>query len=342
MNFFALGIATKDPDFGWLDFFYQQPLVLDNAGLVEKIKKTLRVVNSEQIIDHDKLVDLQRSLAPTKHYPPLDWLVNNPPSLNESQFLVGILLVDDLPVSTVGEAYLKLHLLSYRLAKPNSLNLTNLFKVLPTVAWTNHGPIAMQKLAEQQFKARLSGDFILVRAVDKFPPLTDYLVPSNVRIADTARVRLGAYLGPGTTVMHEGFINFNAGTAGPNMVEGRISAGVWLAPNSDLGGGASTMGTLSGGGTVLISVGENCLIGANAGLGIPLGDNCTIEAGLYITAGSKISLLDNNGELVQTVKAHQLAARSNLLFRRNSLSGKIECLHHGSPAELNKLLHDYN
>ena len=178
--------------------------------------------------------------------------------------------------------------------------------------------------------------------MDKFPKMTNYVVPAGVRIAHTARVRLGAYLGEGTTVMHEGFINFNAGTEGPGMVEGRISAGVWVGGGSDLGGGCSTMGTLSGGGNIVISVGKECLIGANAGLGIPLGDRCTIEAGLFITAGTKVTVLDGARQPVETVSAKDLSNRSDLLFRRNSTTGAVECLTNRSAIELNETLHANN
>ena len=181
-----------------------------------------------------------------------------------------------------------------------------------------------------------------VASVDKFPKMTNYVVPAGVRIAHTARVRLGAYLGEGTTVMHEGFINFNAGAEGPSMVEGRISAGVMVGAGSDLGGGCSTMGTLSGGGNIIISVGSECLIGANAGLGIPLGDRCTIEAGLFVTAGTKVTILDGARRPVETVSARDLSGRSDLLFRRNSTSGAVECLTNKSSIELNNMLHDNN
>ena len=186
------------------------------------------------------------------------------------------------------------------------------------------------------------GETLTVHSVDKFPRMTDYVVPIGVRIADTARVRLGAYIGEGTTVMHEGFINFNAGTEGPGMVEGRISAGVFVGSGSDLGGSSSTMGTLSGGGNIVISLGRECLLGANAGIGIPLGDRCTVEAGLYITAGTKVVMLDEQGEAVQTIKARELAGKSDLLLRRNSTTGAVECLTNKSAVELNEELHAHN
>ncbi len=193
--------------------------------------------------------------------------------LAESQKpLVATLLAEDAAPSSTPEAYLKLHLLSHRLVKPHAVNLSGIFPLLPNVAWTNIGAVDLAELAELQLEARLKGKLLEVFSVDKFPKMTDYVVPAGVRIADTARVRLGAYIGEGTTVMHEGFVNFNAGTEGPGMIEGRVSAGVFVGKGSDLGGGCSTMGTLSGGGNIVISVGEGCLIGANAGIGIPLGD----------------------------------------------------------------------
>ncbi len=205
-----------------------------------------------------------------------------------SRRLVLTVIRRDGRLTSVAEAYLKLHLLSHRLVKPNTVDLRGIFKILPTVAWTSAGAIDGREIAARLLRARLARQVLHIFALDKFPPLLDYVVPAGVRIADTARVRLGAYLGEGTTVMPAGFINFNAGTVGPNMVEGRVSQGVVLAAGSDLGGGASTMGTLSGGNDTLVSVGRNCLIGANAGIGIALGDNCTVEAGLYVTAGTKV------------------------------------------------------
>ncbi len=222
------------------------------------------------------------------------------------------------------------------------MNLEGIFPLLPNLAWTSEGAIDLEELAQRQLQARTAGRTLEVKAVDKFPPMTDYVVPSGVRIADTARVRLGAYVGEGTTVMHEGFINFNAGTEGKSMIEGRISAGVVIGEGSDLGGGCSTMGTLSGGGNIIISVGQNCLLGANAGIGIPLGDRCTVEAGLYITAGTKVQVLDDSNSLVRTVKARDLANQSDLLFRRNSETGAVECRTNKSAVALNEELHANN
>ena len=245
------------------------------------------------------------------------------------------------PIVDVADAYLKLHLLSYRQLLPNSVNLSKIFKVLPTVAWTNEGAIAIAELEQRQWQARVEKKHLKVYAVDKFPSLLDYLVPSGVRIADSARVRLGAYLGEGTTVMPSGFINFNAGCHGPNMIEGRVSQGVMIDRGSDLGGGASTMGTLSGGNDGLVSVGKNCLIGANAGIGLSLGDNCTVEAGLYVTAGAKVHLIID-GCQPKIVKARELSARSNLLWRRNSHNGQLECLTNDRNFQLNHDLHVNN
>jgi len=256
--------------------------------------------------------------------------------------IIASSLSDNAPPQTVSDAYLKLHLLSHRLVKPHGTDLSGIFALLPNVAWTDEGAIDLEELPDRQLTARLSGKVLEVSSVDKFPKMTNYVVPTGVRIAHSARVRLGAYLGSGTTVMHEGFINFNAGTEGPGMVEGRISAGVMVGKGSDLGGGCSTMGTLSGGGNIIISVGEECLIGANAGLGIPLGDRCTIEAGLFVTAGTKVALLDDARNVVETVAARDLASRSDLLFRRNSLSGSVECLTNKTAIELNESLHANN
>ena len=239
------------------------------------------------------------------------------------------------PPADAYDAYLRLHLLSHRLIRPHEANLDGLFGVLNNVAWTSHGPVDPAALPEVQRTFRASGEPFQVFSVDKFPRMTDYVVPSGVRIADADRVRLGAYLAEGTTVMHEGFVNFNAGTLGHSMVEGRISAGIVVGDGSDIGGGASIMGTLSGGGTTVISIGERCLLGANAGLGISLGDDCVVEAGLYLTAGARVLLPDG-----EVVKARELSGASGVLFRRNSQSGAIEVVQRsGSWGGLNAALH---
>ena len=245
----------------------------------------------------------------------------------------------DKPIEDVVSAYLKLHLISYRFMLPNSINLDGLFHALPNVAWTNKGPISIDEIDQELLNSKQSKSDLFIRSLDKFPQLVDYIIPKNVRIADASRVRLGAYLSPGTTIMHEGFVNFNAGTLGTAMIEGRVSAGVVVGDNSDLGGGCSTMGTLSGGNNIKISIGENCLIGANAGVGIPLGDNCTIEAGLYITAGTKIEVYKENGEVDGVLKGSELSNCSNLVFLRNSQNGKVIAKVNQKSINLNSALH---
>jgi 2,3,4,5-tetrahydropyridine-2-carboxylate N-succinyltransferase len=259
-----------------------------------------------------------------------------------NQRIVAMFIENDSAPTSVEEVYLKLHLLSHRLCKPHSLNLNGAFGILHNLAWTNEGAIELNDLPMRQLEARLAGGVLEVMSVDKFPKMTNYVVPKGVRIAHTARVRLGAYIGEGTTVMHEGFVNFNAGTEGPAMIEGRISAGVMIGAGSDLGGGCSTMGTLSGGGTEIISVGKDCLIGANAGLGFPLGDRCIIEAGLYVTAGTKVNLLDKDNQPAGTAKARELSGKSDLLFRRNSVTGAVECRANKTAIALNEELHSHN
>jgi len=245
----------------------------------------------------------------------------------------------DEPVDGVVSAYLKLHLLSYKFVKPNSINLDGLFRSLPNIAWTNQGPVSLDEIDEKLLESKTSSNNLYIRSLDKFPCLTDYIIPKNVRIADASRVRLGAYLSPGTTVMHEGFVNFNAGTLGKAMIEGRISAGVVIGDNSDLGGGCSTMGTLSGGNNIKISVGKNCLLGANSGIGIPLGDNCTVEAGLYITSGTKIQLHDIEGNPSMIKKGLELANSSDLVFLRNSINGMVIAKPNKKSIQLNSQLH---
>ncbi|MHC3749985.1 2,3,4,5-tetrahydropyridine-2,6-dicarboxylate N-succinyltransferase [Stutzerimonas stutzeri] len=336
----AFGVGTQNRQGDWLEVFYAQPLLQPAGELVAAIAPLLGYAGGNQAIaitttQAAQLADALKPLDSAQHA-----LLTR---LAESQRpLVVTLLAEDAALTSTPEAYLKLHLISHRLVKPHGLNLTGIFPLLPNVAWTNQGAVDLAELAERQLEARLKGELLEVFSVDKFPKMTDYVVPAGVRIADTARVRLGAYVGEGTTVMHEGFINFNAGTQGPGMIEGRVSAGVFVGKGSDLGGGCSTMGTLSGGGNIVISVGEGCLIGANAGIGIPLGDRNTVESGLYITAGTKVSLLDENDQLVKVVKARDLAGQSDLLFRRNSQTGAVECKTHKSAIELNEALHAHN
>ena len=303
MNIKAIGIANKSSNGDILDVFYPN-IEFGNKKINNKIKDINS--NDKEIIIEFTQEDLNR------------------------------------PIENVQEAYLKLHLLSYRLVLPNSINLDGLFNCLPNVAWTNIGPIGIDDIDLKLQESKYGKNNIFIRSIDKFPCLTDYIIPKNVRIADASRVRLGAYLSEGTTIMHEGFVNFNAGTEGVAMIEGRISAGVLVGSGSDLGGSSSTMGTLSGGGTELVSVGENCLIGANAGIGFPLADGCTIEAGLYVTAGMKINRLDENGVLIEVVKAKDISSVKNLVFRRNSLSGNVECIPDANSISLNEELHSHN
>lgn len=245
--------------------------------------------------------------------------------------------LDAAPAGTA-DAYLRLHLLSTRLAAPNSLNLDGIFGKLPNVVWTNFGPCAVEDFETVRLRLRARGP-LTVYGVDKFPRMTDYVVPSGVRIADAGRVRLGAHLAEGTTVMHEGFVNFNAGTLGVSMVEGRISAGVVVGNGTDVGGGASIMGTLSGGGREKIALGERVLLGANSGVGISIGDESVVEAGLYVTAGTRVSVLVP-GKEPKVVKAVELSGVPNLLFRRNSTTGAVEALaRSGASVELNAALH---
>ncbi|MDR1999772.1 MAG: 2,3,4,5-tetrahydropyridine-2,6-dicarboxylate N-succinyltransferase [Frankiaceae bacterium] len=239
----------------------------------------------------------------------------------------------DAPPADAADVYLRLHLLSHCLARPNTINLDGVFGLLETVVWTSAGPCAVEGFEATRARLMARGPLV-VDGVDKFPRMTDYVIPAGVRIADASRVRLGAHLAPGTTVMHEGFCNFNAGTLGTAMVEGRISQGVIVGEGSDIGGGASLMGTLSGGGTQLVSVGRRSLVGANGGIGIAIGDDCVVEAGCYITAGSIITLADGS-----RVKGKELSGRHGLLFRRNSATGALEALTRTAGIELNTALH---
>ena len=249
--------------------------------------------------------------------------------------IVSIQIDTEVAPADAKDAYLRLHLLSHRLIRPHGLSLDGIFGLLANVVWTNHGPCEVEGFELVRAKLRAKYGQVTVYSIDKFPRMVDYVIPSGVRIADADRVRLGAYLASGTTVMHEGFVNFNAGTLGTSMVEGRISAGVVVGDGSDIGGGASIMGTLSGGGKQVISIGEKSLLGANSGLGISLGNNCVVEAGTYITAAAKVTLPDG-----QIVKAAELSGGDNLLFRRNSQSGALEVVSKtGSWGGLNSILH---
>ena len=279
-----------------------------------------------KIVCKSENADEYKSLESVKHIPSI---------IKDRERFIFHKLNQDTAIKNVKDAYLKLHLLSLKLVKPNTINLEGIFNALPNVVWTSQGPVHPDDLEE----IRKDNDSLYVRSIDKFPCLTDYVIPEGIRIADASRVRLGAYLSEGTTVMHEGFVNFTAGTLGPAMIEGRISAGVVIGANSDLGGGCSTMGTLSGGNDVKISVGEDCLLGANSGLGIPLGDRCIVEAGLYLTAGSKVEVLDKDNELVKIVKASELSSKDDQLFIRNSLTGAIQCNPNNKKVSLNDQLH---
>ena len=301
MNIKAIGLISKSANGDILDVFFP---VINFNGEKTEIDNLDNIESSKEIIE-------------------LSW---NQDNLDE-------------PIDGVVSAYLKLHLLSYKFVKPNSINLDGLFGSLPNIAWTNQGPVSLDEIDEKLLESKNSSNNLYIRSLDKFPCLTDYIIPKNVRIADASRVRLGAYLSSGTTVMHEGFVNFNAGTLGKAMIEGRISAGVVIGDNSDLGGGCSTMGTLSGGNDIKISVGKNCLLGANSGIGIPLGDNCTVEAGLYITSGTKIQLHDTEGNPTIIKKGLELANSSDLVFLRNSINGMVVAKPNKKSIQLNTQLH---
>lgn len=343
MAYFALafGTATKNRDGKIIEAFFPAPILNPSDALVSELAQVSGYGEGNQYIDISTEQSAQLATIFAQHDQ-----ANNASfadkAANASQPLVLVILASDQQPQSVAEGFLKLQLISHRLVKPHGTVLDGIFGLLHNIAWTNEGPIDLPELADRQIEARLAGRALTVDCVDKFPKMVDYIVPAGIRIADTSRVRLGAHVGEGTTVMHEGFINFNAGTTGVSMVEGRISAGVVVGNGSDIGGGASIMGTLSGGGKVVVSIGENSLLGANAGLGFPLGDRCTIESGLYVTAGTKVRMLDNQGQEVEIVKARDLAGVSDLLFRRNSITGQIECLANKSAVELNSMLHSHN
>jgi 2,3,4,5-tetrahydropyridine-2-carboxylate N-succinyltransferase len=313
------GVATVAAGREVLDTWYPAP-VLGRAGAPDGVSGTVR-------LDADGAADLLGA-------PVADALG---PDVGRGVEVVAVLtVIDDLaaPPADAHDAYLRLHLLSHRLVAPHGANLDGIFGLLANVVWTNHGPCPVEAFEATRLRLRASGS-VVVFGVDKFPRMTDYVVPDGVRIADADRVRLGAHLAEGTTVMHEGFVNFNAGTLGSSMVEGRISSGVVVGEGSDIGGGASIMGTLSGGGKEVVRLGRRCLLGANAGIGISLGDDCVVEAGLYVTAGSRVTLPDGS-----IVKAGSLSGRDGLLFRRNSVTGAVEALPRtGTWGELNAALH---
>lgn len=337
----ALGTATKNRDGKIIEAFFPTPALNPSEELVKAVAAVVSYKEGNQSIEVTpaQCADLAVAFEAAGDEKSAQFAAK---ASQSSQTLVLVILATDTAPTSVSEGFLKLQLISHRLVKPHGVVLDGIFGLLHNIAWTNKGPIDLPELAERQMDARLNGDVIIVDCVDKFPKMVDYIVPTGVRIADTSRVRLGAHVGEGTTVMHEGFINFNAGTTGVSMVEGRISAGVMVGEGSDIGGGASIMGTLSGGGKMVISIGENCLLGANAGLGFPMGDRCTIESGLYVTAGTKVRMLDNEGKEVEIAKARDLAGKADLLFRRNSITGQIECLTNKSAVELNSELHSNN
>lgn len=334
----AFGTATKNRDQKIIEAFFPNPILNPNEDLVATIAAITGYEGGNQVIEIKSAVAEQLAAAfnGENDTDNADFAVA---AAKSKQPLVLVILATDEAPQSVAEGYLKLQLISHRLVKPHGVVLDGIFGLLHNIAWTNKGAIDLPELKDRQMKARLKGKTITVDCVDKFPKMVDYVVPAGVRIADTSRVRLGAHVGEGTTVMHEGFINFNAGTVGVSMVEGRISAGVMVGEGSDIGGGASIMGTLSGGGKMVVAIGENSLLGANAGLGFPLGNRCTIESGLYVTAGSKVKMLDNQGNDAGFVKARELANKDDLLFRRNSTTGQIECLVNKSAVELNSMLH---
>ncbi|WP_416397559.1 DapH/DapD/GlmU-related protein [Allohahella sp. A8] len=347
MLLFGIGIAARNNSGDLLDTLYPLPLTFDAslesdvATLATKHFKLTPELSYREITlaQADAFAEaLQQS-----HSGEANAVSAAAEALRESaptnSIVVATLVDASKAVASTPDAYLRLQVLSHRLSKPHTISLESVFGQLPNVAWTSEGPIDLRELPARRLAARSKGQWLSVKSVDKFPPMTDYVVPAGVRIADTARVRLGAYIGEGTTIMHEGFVNFNAGTEGTSMIEGRISAGVMVGEGSDLGGGCSTMGTLSGGGKMIISVGKQCLIGANAGIGIPLGDRCIVEAGLYLTAGAKVTLIDNEGQALKAVKARELAGESDLQFRRNSLNGRIEAVSNRTVVELNSMLH---
>jgi 2,3,4,5-tetrahydropyridine-2-carboxylate N-succinyltransferase len=332
---FGLGIGTHNNQGQWLELFFPQPELNPSEAVIRAVAD----IDSGSALSGEQLEKLGHALTAAGETD-LARLCSR--FRDSGRPTAAVLQRLDQAPDSVPSAYLKLHLLSHRLVQPHGTNLDGLFGVLPNVAWTSEGAIDLAELPARQLAARLRGEVLDVSCVDKFPKMTNYVVPSGVRVAHTARVRLGAYLGEGTTIMHEGFVNFNAGTEGPAMIEGRVSAGVMVGAGSDLGGSSSTMGTLSGGGNIVIALGKGCLLGANAGVGIPLGDRCTVEAGLYITAGTKVAVLDDSGQVVDQVKARQLAGDSDLLFRRNSATGAVECLTNRSAVELNEALHAHN
>lgn len=305
------GLATLAADGTFLDTWYPSPVLgeLDSSPIESDLLKAER---------HDDLRDV------------------------DVQVVTTVIDCDD-PPETIPDAYLRLHLLSHCLVQPNDINLDGIYAVLPNVAWTTKGPVSLATIEDTRIRFRTAGLQLTILSIDKFPRMVDYVVPQGVRIGDTNRIRLGAHLAEGTSVMPEGFINFNAGTLGVSMIEGRIAQGVVIGKDSDVGAGASTMGVLSGGGKVRVSLGRRSLLGANSGLGIPLGDDCVVESGLYVTAGSKVLVVDDTDDEgnPRVVKARDLSGCNGMLFRRNSLTGAIEAVRRdGAGVTLNSALHE--
>jgi 2,3,4,5-tetrahydropyridine-2-carboxylate N-succinyltransferase len=334
---FGVGHATRSRSGKTLEVYFPAPVKHPSAAAATAIRAHLRAGVSD--MSSDQAAALARALTEAG----APEAARGCALLAEiDKPLTAVVLERDAAIESTAEAYFKLQLLSHRLSLPNTLNLEGIFAQLPNVAWTSEGAIDVGEIEAALIAARRDGRQLTVHALDKFPRMTDYVIPSGVRIADASRIRLGAYLGEGTTVMHEGFINFNAGAIGPNMIEGRISQGVIVAEHTDLGGSSSTMGTLSGGGNIKVSVGRHCLIGANAGTGISLGDRCTIEAGLYITAGTVVDVIDEDGNWVRTAKGRELSGLSDMLFIRNSRTSKVECRTNRAAIKLNEQLHSHN
>lgn len=339
MSLFAFGVghATRNSAGRILDVFFPAPVLKPPAAVADVLRARLDIgVGSLTAAQASSLARALIDVGATDVAHGCELLAEC------DQPLTVVVLDADRAIASTPEAYLKLQLLSHRKTLPNTLNLDGIFAQLPNVAWTSVGPLDVDDVEAALVAARCNGRHLTVHGVDKFPRMTDYVIPTGVRIADASRIRLGAYLGDGSTVMHEGFVNFNAGAIGPNMIEGRISQGVLVGEHTDLGGSSSTMGTLSGGGNIKVSIGRHCLIGANAGTGISLGDRCTIEAGLYITAGTVVDVIDENGEHVRTAKARELSGASDMLFIRNSRSAKVECRTNRAAIRLNAELHAHN
>ncbi len=338
MHALGLGIGTKNSQGDWLEVYYPRPVFHPDQTLIDSFAAVIGYSGGNTDIELD--AEKVNALAATVKDEQQQSLLK---AMQQSTRPLVLTLIDtDSELTSTPETYLKLHLLSHRYVLPNEQNLGGIYPLLPNVAWTERGAVDLADLEALQIQARLEGRVLEVASVDKFPKMTNYVVPAGIRIAHSARVRLGAYVSEGTTVMHEGFINFNAGTLGTGMIEGRISQGVTVGDGSDLGGSASTAGTLSGGGNIVITIGKDCLISANAGTGIPLGDRCTIEAGLYITPGTVIQIMDEEKNFVKLVKGRELAGQSDMLFIRNSQNGVIECRTNRKAIQLNSALHTHN